>query len=272
MFVYLLLLFFLGASLGSFVNVLIDRVPKGRSIWVDRSECDACQRKLRWFELIPLLSFVIQKGRCRRCGVKLSFMYPVLEIVTGVIVTIFLYTTPLPYAPKTIVSLIFILILIAISVVDFRSYIIPQQFIIALVVIFSLFHMSTFIVSLFSLGVQSEWLIEWSLSVASQGVWALCASGFLYLLVLITKGMGMGGGDVQLAFVMGLFLTGMETLVAMYTAFVLGAGVGVILLLIGKRKFGQVIPFGPFLALGSFIALVMGSYLTEFYLTVMSFQ
>jgi len=272
MFYVYALVFMFGASLGSFVNVLIDRVPAGRSIWIDRSACDFCHHELRWYELIPFISYVLQRGKCRSCGHSLSITYAVMEFLTACLVTLFVLSTPLPYEQIVLLQLVFILILLAIAIVDLKSYLIPQQFIYALIVIFCLWYVGEGLMQFAHNGFQFTWFVTWISEMLHHVVTATLASGFFYALVVITKGKGMGGGDVQLAFVMGLYLTGMQTLIAVYSAFVIGALFGLLLIVSGKRKFGQVIPFGPFLALGSYLALIYGSQLLQFYLTVITFQ
>src|SRR3989338_4705293 len=119
---FYVLVFFFGASLGSFANVLIDRVPVGKSIWFDRSECDYCHKTLRWFELIPLISFIFQKGRCVRCKKELSWQYPTIELLMGMLITFFVnriltYHSPIYYDdPSIIVLLFFIIMLVAIAI------------------------------------------------------------------------------------------------------------------------------------------------------------
>lgn len=213
--------------MGSFLNVLIDRLPKRKNVLTGRSVCDHCNKTLRWFELIPLLSFLIQGGRCRRCSAKLSWQYPIVELVTGV--SFALGVNPLLFSS-----------LLVIFVADFKYQIIPDS-----MVVFGL------------LGVLLQGHPFW--------ISAFGASLFFLLLWLVTRGKGMGLGDVKLAFLMGLLLGYPKIVVAGYLAFLTGAVVGVILILLGIKKPKDHISFGPFLILGTLIALVWGEKIIEWW-------
>ncbi len=235
-----LFIFLLGLAVGSFLNVLIDRLPKGESVLVGRSHCDFCKKTLRWYELIPLVSFVMQAGRCRRCHKKLSLQYPLVELVAG-IGFIFLYRT-LDYPVLTLVAywLIFSSLLV-IFVADLKYQIIPDSMIAAGVI-------GAF-VRMISLSGQMSF-IGWESYIVS----ALGAAGFFFLLYLVTRGRGMGLGDVKLVFLLGLLLGFSSVIIALYVAFLTGAFVGVILIVKGKKTLKAKVPFGPFLIIGFIVA------------------
>ena len=232
----------LGLAVGSFLNVLIDRLPKGQSVVFGRSHCDFCKKNLRWYELIPVLSFVVQRGRCRQCRKKISWQYPVVEFVTAVgFMGIALQSQALEF-PQSLALvgqwLIFSSLLV-IFVADLKYQIIPDSMIIAGIV-----------------GV----LLQGQAFDARQGpaLWlsGLGASAFFLLLYFLTRGRGMGLGDVKLAFFLGLLLGYPGIIVGLYAAFLTGAGAGVILM-IGKYKtWKSRVAFGPFLIIGAVITLV----------------
>src|SRR3989344_7805016 len=210
-----LLVFVLGLCVGSFANVLIDRLPKGESVWFGRSHCDHCKKTLRWFELIPLLSYVLQGGRCRRCNKTLSLQYPIIELVTGIG---FLY---LPWTEWIIFSS-----LLVIFVTDLKYMIIPDSMIVIGVI--------------GSIGAIRENMLA-----------GLGAVLFFLVLYLITRGRGLGFGDAKLAFLLGLWLGFPRIIIALYLAFLTGAVVGVTLILGRKKKLKSKIAFGPFLVIGA---------------------
>ena len=214
-----------GLAVGSFLNVLIDRLPKGLDVIAGRSHCDYCKKNLRWFELIPILSFVFQRGTCRRCHKKLSWQYPLVEIATGVGFVLL--------APSYWYWLIFSSLLV-IFVADLKYQIIPDSMVVMGV-----------IGVIGAIGVTGENIL------AGAGV-----SAFFLLLWLVTRGKGMGFGDVKLAFFMGLLLGFPNIIIASYLAFLTGAASGVILIILRKKKLKEKIAFGPFLVAGTVIALI----------------
>ncbi len=214
-----ILVFLLGLCVGSFLNVLAQRLPRGEPVLWGRSHCDYCKKSLRWFELIPVVSFVLLGGRCQRCHRRLSIQYPLVELATAIgFLYLFAHQFPL---------LLYLLFssLVVIFVADLREQIIPDSMIAAGII--------------------------GSFGTRIHVVPALGSFAFLYLLWAATGGRGMGFGDVKLAFLMGLFLGFPVVVVAFYIAFLTGALVGVILILTGKKKWKSKIAFGPFLILGT---------------------
>jgi len=248
--------FTVGTAVGSFLNVVIDRLPLKKSIIKGRSHCDHCRRTLRWFELIPLLSFVFLRGRCRTCGQKLSWQYPAVEMLTGVV---FLLIFNFQFSIFNFILAVLMSALIVVSVVDLKLGIIPDEVLVFLLVVWGLKEVG---------GIRSIEGIGQEIALAA--VPAVAAGLFFYLLVLVTRGRGMGGGDVKLAFIIGLFLSPGQTFIAIYAAFILGGLVALALLAVGRKKFGQTVPFGPFLAVGTLVGLLWGDELIRLYLTGMS--
>lgn len=224
-----LFLFLLGISVGSFLNVLIDRLPKGQTIW-GRSQCDYCKKTLRWYELIPIVSYLMQGGRCRRCHRMLSVQYPLVELATGFGFILL---------PNMFHLLIFCSLLV-IFVADLKYQIIPD--------------------SMLLLGVVGAIGEIW------QNIGAgLLGALFFLLLWSITRGRGMGFGDVKLAGLLGLLLGYPRIVIALYGAFLTGAAVGVILILRGKAKPKTKIAFGPFMIFGALLATIWGARILEWW-------
>ncbi|MFH1833237.1 MAG: prepilin peptidase [Candidatus Levyibacteriota bacterium] len=251
------LLFFLGLGIGSFLNVVIDRLPRGESVFKGRSHCEACKKKLAWYDLIPFVSFIILKGRCRYCHSPISFYYPVVELTTGItFVLVFLFfpnenikyqISNIKYFAELIYYLFIVSSLIVIFFIDLKYGIIPDRILLVAVV-------ATF--AYVSLILNSLFLIH---LLAGFG-----AFFFFLLIFLITKGKGMGFGDVEYVFLAGLFLGFPKIIIALYMAFIIGAFVALALVIAGRKKFSKdTIPFGPFLVLGTLLAFFYSHEIIE---------
>ena len=245
-------IFLFGLAIGSFLNVVICRLQTGEGVVTTRSHCPHCQKTLKWFDLIPLVSFTLTLGRCRYCQKKISWQYPLVELATGMLFIIFsLQSLGLLY---TSYFLIITSALIVIFVFDLKHLIIPDQVVypaIGFVLLVSLFR---------------------SLVSASLNLWlyglliTLAISGFFFLLVALSQGRWMGLGDVKLAFLMGLLLGWPNILAALLIAFTSGALVGLFLVLLRKKTFKSQLPFGPFLSAATILILLYGDRLVNWYL------
>jgi leader peptidase (prepilin peptidase)/N-methyltransferase len=243
----MLLAFFapLGLIIGSFLNVVAYRLPRGESIVKPRSRCTSCGTEVRALDNIPLLSWLVLRGRCRHCSAQISPRYPAVELATGIVFAIVALARGLH--PELLLDLPFAALLIAVANIDFEFQIIPNRL----------------------LAPMAVWGVAVSAIVRPDKLPELLIAGsaaFTFLLVaaLIKPG-GMGMGDVKLAGVMGLYL-GASIAPGLLIAFFTGSLVGVVILLrngIAERK--RKVPFGPFLALGGLVALVVGPELIDLY-------
>ena len=234
-----IVVFLIGLCVGSFANVLIDRLPNGESVVWGRSRCDWCKRTLRWYELIPVMSFVVQGGRCLRCNKILSVQYPFIELVTAIG---FVALTPHPIS-----SYVLFISLLVIFVADLKYQIIPDSMIV-----------------LGCIAAALRWL---ELRMPGAGIMQYAVTGLIsfavfYLIWAITRGKGMGLGDVKFALFMGLFLGFPGVVFAFYIAFLTGAFAGVILMLGRHKTWKSKIAFGPFLVLGTVVAILWQPQLT----------
>lgn len=235
-----LIFFVFGLCVGSFINCLVWRLNHNLSpIW-GRSICPRCKHKLVWYDNIPLLSFVLLRGKCRWCHSPISWQYPIVELTTGLLTVLVFQLSNYELRIMSYYLLI-TYSLIAIFVSDLLYQTIPDEIVYPAVGITIFCSLLTSHYSLFTIFIA-----------------ALGAAGFFYLLCLLTRGRGMGLGDVKLAGLMGLILGWPKIIVAFYLAFLTGAVVSVILILLRKKKFGQYIPFGPFLTTATFIAIFWG--------------
>lgn len=235
-----LLVFVAGTCIGSFLNVVIDRLPRGVSL-SGRSRCENCKKELGVLDLIPLLSYVMLRARCRYCHSSLGLQYPLVELITGItFVFLFNYFS----LPISVFWMLGYSILIALFVIDLKYYLLPDILVGSLVVVALLRHL----------------VLPYSLL---DLLGAITVSILFFVLIIVTKGKGMGGGDMKLSFPLALLLGWPEMLVGIYGGFFLGGLVALVLIVSSKRKFGQTIPFGPFMILGFILGQLWGSELLQ---------
>lgn len=250
--------FILGIILGSLVKALADRSLANES-FLGRSYCPKCKHKLHWYDLFPILSFISTSGKCRYCHKKIGVGYPLVEIVMGIL-TGFLFWQSFQSSAlifDLIFKTFFITILATLFLTDIREMFIPDRIILPSIVISIIFLI--IITAIKGRGLTAEPLL-------SSVLMGLLIGGFFMALIIVTRGKGMGGGDVKLGAFMGLGLGFPGSLIALIIAFLSGAIVSLILIISGKKHFGQVIPFGPFLVLGSLAVLFWGNQILNWYL------
>ena len=252
------LIFVIGAIIGSFLNVLIDRPTRGETVVWGSSHCEKCRHKLVWNDLIPLWSYIRLGGRCRYCHSPIPFWLPLVEAVTGLLfVLIALFFQPLisnfsftiPYLISIIYYFTVSSLLIVIFFSDLKYHLIYDQIIypaIGITVIYRIFIFFT----------------NYQLSITNYLFSSLLAAAFFYLLYWLGPKIfhkdTMGFGDVKLAVLMGLLLGYPKIIIGLYIAFLTGALVGVILILVKKAKLKSQIAFGPFLVGATLIAWFWG--------------
>lgn len=241
--VFYILIFILGTVIGSFLNVVICRINTNESIIKNRSHCPFCKNKLVWYELIPIISFLIQRGRCRKCGKKISLQYPLVEFFTGIIFLLIFITQ------YSLLDILFWLViscfLIILFVYDLKHSLVPDIIIYPAIVL--------------TLGFRILELGNYILA-------SLIAGGFFLVIILVSKGKWMGMGDAKIGILMGLVLGLPKIFVALFLAFLIGAVVSIILLILKKKVLKSEIPFGPFLTGATFIALFLGEILLNWYI------
>ena len=257
--------FLFGLCVGSFLNCFIYRLEQKKKI-TGRSFCPHCKHTLKWQDLIPVLSFLFLRGKCRYCGKKISTQYPLVEIATGLIFLLILNHSTERFALVLgqnnylqIIVLVFSLAfwfyvassLIIIFIYDLKHYLIPDKVLFPAIII-------TFFYNLF---------VNFSL-IANFLIAVVIASGFFLTIFLVSKGKWMGFGDVKLAVLMGLLLGVKNALVALFLAFFLGAVVSIILIILNRKKLKSEIPFGPFLIAGTFLAMFWGQPIFLWYLNM----
>ena len=256
------ILFVFGTIIGSFLSVVILRSISGENWAKGRSRCDSCRKTIFWYDNIPLLSFLILKGKCRHCKKQILPLHPMVEVLTGVLFMwwywggfLFFKLTQAPFSIlQPIFWLIVGLILIYIFIIDLNYMIIPDGAVIALTGLAIIYRLSLSISGIMQIHDLYTTLLA-----------ALLSFGFFFALWYFTKGKGMGFGDVKLSIPLALLLGSQKTIVGMFFAFVIGAVVGLILVAFGKSKMKTAIPFGPFLIIGTAISLIWGDFIYSWY-------
>jgi len=245
-----ILIFILGLIVGSFCNVCIYRIPKNESIIYPASHCPKCRTTIKPVDNIPLLSYILLKGRCRNCGSKISIQYPVVELLTGIIYLIIYLIYGL-----SIQSLVYIILssaLIIIAFIDLNEQIVPD------------------VISLPGIGVGLilSFFVPY-LSFINSALGVVVGGGIILIIALvgsmIFKKEAMGGGDVKLAAMIGAFLGWRYTIISLFLGFFLGALAGIFLILSKIKSKEDMVPFGPFIALGSLITLLWGEKIIAWY-------
>lgn len=243
-----ILVFIFGMIIGSFLNVCIFRIPNGQDIVTTPSHCPSCEKKLYWIDLIPVISYILLKGRCRHCQAKISMQYPMVELLNAILyVTIFqLYG----FSVQMVGYCFFASNLIVIAFIDYRHRIIPNGIVLILLITGIIFKL------LYNPFTYMDSIIGF-----------FCASVPMLMLSILFKG-GLGGGDIKLMAVVGIFLGWKLTWLALFIASIIGSIIGIVLIMLKKKDRKAMIPFGPFLSLGIMISMLYGQYIISFYLNL----
>jgi len=240
------LVFSFGAAIGSFLNVCICRMPAGKSVFYPPSHCPACRHFLSFLDLIPVLSYLFLKGKCRYCGCRIAWQYPVVELITGLLFVLSFVKYGITLSALR--SIVLFSVIIPVTVIDLKYKIIPDKL-----------NFAGLILSI-PLIFESEEVFYSSAAGFFEG------GGLLYIIALVSRG-GMGGGDIKLAAVLGLLLGWKLLLVALFMAFVAGSIAGLSMLVFKLAHLKEPVPFGPYLAIGSVAAVLVGDKIIRWYAT-----
>ena len=297
----------IGLVLGSFVKALSDRSLKNKSFW-GRSYCPHCKHSLRWYDLFPVFSYLILKGKCRYCHKKIGIEYLLVEVAMGILIAFLFYqflTNVFARSPDFIgttwqsfllnfpivqtvfdlfLNTFFITILAVLTITDLKETLIPDRIVVPSILIsfisllvftvykigYLYWYLNQSVLGKLLLPPHSDYFYRHSLYSAQPLLGGILTGlgigGFFLALIIVTKGRGMGGGDVKLGAFMGLILGFPNGVLATILGFLTGAVVALVLIVSGRKKFGENIPFGPFLVLGSLITLFWGSQIIDWYL------
>ncbi|MFX3623031.1 MAG: A24 family peptidase [Ectobacillus sp.] len=243
-----LYIFLVGMVLGSFYNVVGMRVPVGQSIVAPRSACPSCSHTLTAYELIPVISYVMQRGKCRSCRTAISPLYPMVEIMTGLL---FVFSFLLyGWSAEVWIAWTLVSLLVIIVVSDLSYMLIPNKIL--------LFFLPIAMLERFLVPLPSWWD-----SLAGAGI----GFSILFLLAVISKG-GMGGGDVKLFGLLGLFLGSELIILAFLLSSFYGTVFGIVGLAAGHVKRSKPMPFGPFIMMGALTSYFFGHRIIAYYFSL----
>jgi leader peptidase (prepilin peptidase)/N-methyltransferase len=252
-----LIIFVIGLIFGSFANVCIYRLPKGKSIIFPGSFCPNCNKSIKWYDNIPLISYLILKGKCRYCKKPISFRYFIVELVTGILFTI--VYKKFGISPSFFIYNLLILSLIIISFIDIDTFLIPDVIVlpgIFLGLVFSFLFPKIHDMKKIESILYSFWGV-----ITGGGI--LIFLGFIGKILF--KKEAMGGGDVKLLGMIGSFLGWKVIFLTLFFGSIFGTLISLILILLKKKKIDEYVPFGPYLAIGAVISIfIKGNYFLGF--------
>ncbi len=245
LFLYLLI-FLYGILIGSFLNVCIYRIPRQENIVTTRSHCMSCGYQLKWYDLFPLFTYLLLGGKCRKCKAKLSVQYPLIELCNGILYMIIFLANG--FNMVSVIYCMMVSALLVLSVIDFRTYEIPVG-------------INVFIGVLGLVRLVLDYK-NWMLYIIGFGSVSL----FLLLLYFLTKGRGIGGGDIKLMAAAGLVIGWKLIMLAFLVGCVLGSIIHLIRMKVSKED--SVLAFGPYLSMGIFFSMLYGESFIRWYLQI----
>jgi leader peptidase (prepilin peptidase) / N-methyltransferase len=236
-----------GMLVGSFLNVVIARVPERRSLWSPRSACPGCGSPIAWYDNIPILSFLVLRGRCRACGTSIPWRYPIVEGLTACLFAAAAWR----FGPTldAVVAAALLAVLVAVTAIDLERQIIPDVITLPGILAGALANLATS---------RVPWL---------ESLIGIVVGGGVFLVIILASGGGMGAGDMKLGAMLGAFLGWKVVLLSVFVAVVIGGVLAVALIATGVRGRKDPIPFGPFLAAGGAAGLLWGERVVRWYLS-----
>ena len=242
-----IIIFIFGITIGSFLNVCIYRIPLGESIVTAPSHCMTCGWKLKWYDMVPVFSWLVLGGKCRNCKSKISVQYPIIEGVNGILYVMICAVNGLEWS--SVIYCFMASALLVLSIIDWRTYEIP-------------FGINVF---LFVLGIAMTILDRGNLVEHLIGM--ICVRGLLGILYLLTGGRAIGGGDIKLMFACGLILGWKLILLAFFLGCIIGSVVHIIRMSV--KKAGRMLAMGPYLSAGILLAALWGNAWINWYLSLL---
>jgi leader peptidase (prepilin peptidase)/N-methyltransferase len=265
--VYYVLVFIAGAVIGSFLNVVIDRLPDNQSLIKPPSHCSACNTRLSVKDLIPIVSYIWLRGKCRYCGAHIPLRILLVELITGLLFILIFWKIGI--TPQLPVLIIYSCVFVVITVIDLEKGIIPNRITYPFIIIAIL--VTTFLGS----GINNDvFLIDYSglrqsmpflANLFDSLIGGILAFVFLLLIVIVSRG-GMGLGDVKLAAMIGFMTAFPVVILALFLGIISGGIVAAVLLITRRKQRKDTVPFGPFLCFGALLALLWGSNILNWYL------
>lgn len=258
--VYLLVLL-IGLAIGSFLNVCIYRIPRNKSLILPASHCPNCKKPIKFYDNIPVLSYILLSGRCRYCAKSISVVYPIVELLTAILFIFAFYK--FGFTLSFLRAIIFISFLIVVTFIDLELQIAPFRITITGLIaglVTGFFIPGFFTNSLLGIGLGGLFVfLAWAL-------WRYLLSGLFKTAMGIRQKEGIGWGDLPLTAMIGAFLGWRDLIVTIFIAVFAGVVIGLTLRIIKKNQPGQPIAFGPFLAFGGIVSLFFGETIIIWYL------
>ncbi|MFH0792071.1 MAG: prepilin peptidase [bacterium] len=254
----------LGLVAGSFVNAWVYRLDSGESVLFERSHCVNCGKTIRWYDLIPLFSFINLRGKCRDCQKPISIEYPLIEAITAVLYVAIIYLNRFAIGnlsgwASIIYQMLLLVFLETIFIFDLKHLLISFNAVIGATVLTIAFKIASLLLdkgSATALGISL---------IANTVLATIAVAGFLWLLAFISKEKWMGWGDVQVGLLMGVILGYPNALIALFIAFVVGAIIGLALIIAKGKSPKAMVPFAPFLIVGTVVAFYWGNGISLWY-------
>lgn len=240
-----------GLIIGSFLNVCIYRIPREESISFPPSHCTNCNKKIKWYDLIPVISFMFLKGKCRNCGSKISIRYPLIETLNGILYLILYLQFGITLKALSFMFLVSLLIVVSLIDIDTTDVYFKTS-------LTGYVGVTLFIAVSYFTGTDKNFF--------NNIYGALLGGGFILLIYLLSRGRGMGLGDAEICAYCGAFLGLKLTVVMLFFSVVLGGIIGVLLILFKIKSRKDYIPFGPYIALGTLVAIFFGNSIISWYL------
>jgi leader peptidase (prepilin peptidase)/N-methyltransferase len=250
---FYIFIFLFGLAVGSFINCLVYRVEKKESFLFKSSYCPKCGHKLAWFDLIPLLSFVLLKGKCRYCQKEISLQYPIIELAVGILFVLIFFNFGI-----SLLSLFYFLLifsLLSIFLFDLKFSTIPDKIIFPSIFVVLIFYLIFFLkTNYFPAEILSNFFLA-----------AVLSSLFFFAIYFFSKGRAMGFGDVKLGFLLGLIFGFPKIILILWLAFIIGGPIALCLIFLKKKNLKSEIPLGPFLIIASFIIIFLGDIILSLF-------
>jgi len=270
----LFFIFLFGLATGSFLNCLIWRLHKKESM-LGRSYCPKCRKMIAWYDNIPLLSFLLLKGRCRHCKKKISWQYPAVELITGILFAIaFIVNIHYPISNIQTISII----QYPLSNIHYPNFLLSTfkyWFVIAIMIVIFIYDLRWYLI-LDKVTLPACLIVLLLNYFLGFGLWNLLISGiigssFFLFQFIVSKGKWIGGGDIRLGLLMGLILGWPQVILAIFLGYFIGSIVGVGLIISKKKHLGSQVPLGIFLSTSTIITLFWGQEILSWYLNLISF-
>lgn len=240
--------FIFGIVIGSFLNVCIYRIPRGESIVYPSSHCTRCNYQLKPWELMPIVSYLFLRGKCRNCGVKISWRYPFIEFLTGVMFVLVVYN--FGFNLTGLFYCLFVAALVVVTFIDFEYFLIPNSLVVTIILLGIGLHI---VIRPFSI---------------TNGLLTFLGAGLFFLILQTLSRGGIGGGDVKLAGALGLWLGWPDTGLAIFLGSLVGSIIGIIMIFLKIKKRKEPISYGPYLVLGTIVVLFVGEKIWQWYLNL----